>query len=513
MSKLQWYKLSLTINTSSYGNTLKTFYNENTHNYTYEIEIATEINDIDRIFRNYPGIQSYNKETTVKDLEDFIKDYGILFRPNTNICGEVKDGSFLQLTYNKRNKSFAKAILKTNDYYDFFLNVKEILLNQNILDYSFTKLDTPKYIKTSFSYEVKHNEFWSYAVKEIARRYASFRNNSTKNLLIDSTLPWLFINYHFNLNYIKDYLDHLPKTASFIHRGFANYFGKRAVPIDVLVSMLNYDMNTIKENLLKIKDKQLNFIFVGIGGTGMNALNWMYELCNYNNIIGLFKKVHIYEPETPTLDNILRYPGEFTTLNDVLVNQFNNNVSDALTHSTNMTEVLPVCRTLYKANMIPTKYLDVLSKTSPNINTYRLPFYYLSTLEKNSIFYGAPDIETRQAFTKYRNNYNCKTAFITGLHGNDSCSLMINPIYKEGETNLLVESYGIIQLNVFFLNQIKMCIELINLLANKDINELREIEDEVYLNYSCIKDKKLKKTYNLGYREITTITETTNDNI
>jgi hypothetical protein len=76
----------------------------------------------------------------------------------------------------------------------------------------------------------------------------------------------------------------------------------------------------------------------------------------------------------------------------------------------------------------------------------------------NKVYYGAPDIATREMFSSIP-----EIKFISGTHGDDDCQLYIKP---EQDSTIQIESYGMINLSVFFMNQVKLTIAFLELLAS-----------------------------------------------
>lgn len=107
------------------------------------------------------------------------------------------------------------------------------------------------------------------------------------------------------------------------------------------------------------------------------------------------------------------------------------------------------------------------------------------------IFYGAPDIETRELLAQD------DWKFISATHGDNYCQLYIKP---EQDSSLQVESYGMINLSVFFMNHVKMTISFLELLAsNTDLTKSAQVMEysfaKEYSNGRTIKTG-LSRTYN-----------------
>ena len=352
----------------------------------------------------------------------------------------------------------------------------------------------------------------------LAHRYAVLEKpGKVRNLIVDSFLPQYFIKHKFNLENIQEEFRNISSTATMIHRGFARMLGIRELPLDDMLTMVGYTKERITELLTNVRAKKLNIAFAGYGGVGTNTVYWLTELCNMSNIQGLFNKIIISDFDRLSLDNVFRMPNPFKTFSalkhkDMIFNDPNNRY----------TRIAYCENSLYKTQTIPTDSFKALSTKAPYYGTRPLDG---STFNENHIdhlynwiVYGAPDIESRKLFSKALNrdfperpNYydNCLAdhikAFISATHGDDNCGLVINPSYLENESNLMMESYGIIQLNVFFFNQLKLAISFLEVLEKYSLDELNEFRDKEFLkDYSIVNNQKSNK-YNIAFQNIRTI--------
>ena len=352
----------------------------------------------------------------------------------------------------------------------------------------------------------------------LAHRYAVLdKPGKVRNLIVDSFLPQYFIKHKFNLENIQEEFRNISSTATMIHRGFARMLGIRELPLDDMLAMVGYTKERITELLTNIRAKKLNIAFAGYGGVGTNTVYWLTELCNMSNIQGLFNKIIISDFDRLSLDNVFRMPNPFKTFSAL-------KHKDMIFHDPNSryTRTAYCENSLYKTQTIPTDSFKALSTKAPYYGTRPLDG---STFNENHIdhlynwiVYGAPDIESRKLFSKALNrdfperpNYydNCLAdhikAFISATHGDDNCGLVINPSYLENESNLMMESYGIIQLNVFFFNQLKLAISFLEVLEKYSLDELNEFRDKEFLkDYSIVNNQKSNK-YNIAFQNIRTI--------
>lgn len=352
----------------------------------------------------------------------------------------------------------------------------------------------------------------------LAHRYAVLpKPGKVKNLIVDSFLPQYFIKHKFNLENIQKEFRNISSTATMIHRGFARMLDIRELPLDDMLAMIGYTKQRITELLTNVRAKKFNIAFAGYGGVGTNTIYWLTELCNMTNIQGLFNKIIISDFDKLSLDNVFRMPNPFKTFSALKHKYMFFNSS---TNSYMDTEYR--FNSLYKTQTIPENSLKALSAKAPYYENKELRVQTFNVKHIRDIYdwvvYGAPDIESRKMLSEvinkdpseYHNYWGSYLAkrikvFISATHGDDICELSINPSYLENESNLMIESYGIIQLNVFFFNQLRLAISFLEALEKYSLYELEEFRDKVFLkDYSIVGNQKSNK-YNIAFQNIRTI--------
>jgi hypothetical protein len=305
-------------------------------------------------------------------------------------------------------------------------------------------------------------------------RYADMdeKEFGSSNMVIDAYYPNYIRRSLLNMNVANS----LSARASAISPFIANELGVYQIQIEDLTKMLGFKKQDIKAILNAVKSKDINLVLIGLGGTGMNFMHWATELCNYANTINIFNSIQILEDDMLDITNIPRFPQNISN------RSFSENAD------------------MQKINLIDD--VSVLSKTKIKKFNTRFnegTFKYLYLKHDNHVFYGAPDIKTRELFSKVSLK---DKIFISGTHGNDDCQLYIRPVQN---SDLQVESYGMINLSVFFMNQIKLTIEFLKLLgSNEDL-----LESRLIMEYSFSKEYKdgnilragLNRTYNFPIQE------------
>jgi len=334
----------------------------------------------------------------------------------------------------------------------------------------------------------ENNEYWypvetrietllGYLREQIRARYGFFPRpkSGLRNVIIDSYFPRLVYKYGFDFNTAK-IEESLPTTSLAISKLVAELMNVRQVETEELCRVLGYTKNGIKKLLKTVKDKELKIVFVGAGGTGINTAYWLSELCSMTHTFNLFETALVFEKEFIEVSNMLRFPmglgaysqhGEYgrpfkLNLINPLLKKFCRNVLNERMYLTN---------DRYAAILAP-NFFDINNKgkvvTKPKV-----------------ILYGAPGIE-------YRNQFSEMGRFVCATHADLSCSIWLNP---KQDNDIQIESYGMIQLGSFFMNQLRMAIGLLELLAsNQDLNA----QDTPWLDYSFDGTIKLRteRVYN-----------------
>jgi len=330
-------------------------------------------------------------------------------------------------------------------------------------------------------------------LEQIRNRYAFFDRPTSglSNIIIDNYAPKLM--YLTNLE--QDQLRRnviLPKTIYTISPWFAQYFGATLVPTEQLCRILGYDIKDLKALITKVKRKDYTVTFVGYGGTVINTIHWLTELMKLTQSVNLFKTIEVFEPSNLEISNLLRFPK-----------------NPYIEHTVSNTS--PAC----KLQLISSDELSLLSRTKPFLRQSRVDGegdlyktqigtrYNTETrmyvAKPNHVFYGAPGIATRASFERIGH-------FVSATHNGNNAHLWLNPTQ---DADLQVESYGLIQLTPFFMNQLRLAIGFLEMLAETDLNLLEK--DRLLLEYEFDGEAKLptNRVYNfqLGNHDGTVTTE------
>lgn len=240
-----------------------------------------------------------------------------------------------------------------------------------------------------------------------------------------------------------------------ISQGAAKELNQRKLHVSELTTMLGYTKTDITKLLQIVKNRRLSATLVGLGGTGSNFLHWMYEICEWTGKTKIFKRVISYDDDYFDIPNMLRIP--FLPENNTITSS-------------------------KKTNCIPKKYMIIAEAdnfiekrmTKEDMSKY-------SELTNTHFIYGAPDIKTRSELSKEA------VTFFAATHRDNEYSVVANP---DVDNELMVETYGKINLSFFFLNHLSMTIKFLEYLAEgnplSEVGKNQEIFkhdfDEIYKN-------------------------------
>ena len=332
-----------------------------------------------------------------------------------------------------------------------------------------------------------------------------------RNMVVDTMLPQSLFTSHMDLEKTNRLFQSSQnintKTAYAISPLTAAAYGCKQIPIEHLCRVLGYTKDNIKSMMNIVKNRALNFVFVGAGGTGNNTAIWLSKMLDMANLPFLFQNVYVFEKEAAEIHNLLRFPkdpysitvdtGVFGGIQHESENA-KNKCHIIASELRSLSKATPVCYERYIANnnessnSYPSNVFSITSETvevlDENGETVDFETKNVIKPKASTVFYGAPDITTRQ-------NLSNVGSFISATHASNGCNIYINP---EQDAMIQVESYGMIQLTPFFMNQLRMAIGLLEILSADNVYELLEMKDHSFLAYEFDGESKLKndRVYN-----------------
>ena len=317
-----------------------------------------------------------------------------------------------------------------------------------------------------------------YLREQIRTRYGFFERPSSglSNVVLDSFFPRLMYNYSMSIAQLR--LDEsFPRTACAISPLVAECLNVKRIQTEQLCRVLGYDTKAIKALIDTVRAKKINIVFAGAGGTGMNTSYWLTELCTMVHAIDLFDRVCVFEPEIIEYSNMFRFPISLAAYTDAISN-YDSPYKMRLIEP--MAQKLSAKKPVFVYTLLNAAEIGYRDTTYFfNSSWDRENGQYIKTTKPNTIIYGAPSLSARAEMTQLGN-------FIAATHANTSCSLWLNP---KQEQDIQVESYGMIQLGAFFMNQLRMAIGLLEVLATRtDFSE----QDQNLLTYEFTGDIQLR---------------------
>lgn len=259
----------------------------------------------------------------------------------------------------------------------------------------------------------------------------------TSKLLLDSIYP---------SEVAKDIISssravNLVQSGYAISERVAEDMNCKKLHISELISMLGYTKTDITKLLQAVKNKELKCVLIGLGGTGSNFLHWMYEMAQWTGKSQIFKRITAYDDDEFDIPNMLRIP---------FMPQFNSEKMDAL-----------------KANNIPRKF-SMLSQTYMLLDR-RMDQHevdasqniFRTQMLENTFIYGAPGIGSREWLSQ------SNMTFFAATHRDNEYSIVENPSV---DNDLMMETYGKINLSMFFLNHLSMTIDFLTHLSTRENN-------------------------------------------
>ena len=348
-----------------------------------------------------------------------------------------------------------------------------------------------------------------YLTTQIRVRYAMFDRprNGLSNIVVDSFIPRLLVATKMDVH-VANQKANFPATAVTISPWFANMFGIKQMQPEQIARFVGYTPTMIKDLFAKVKRKEWSISFIGYGGTNVNTLHWLTELAHMTHTVSPFKYIELYENDSTDVSNLLRFPKDPGTA--VQKHNYGSNKLSLLTGEVEtLSRLKPTVsprfydpasyyygqRSFVRAHRIheeltPTQQIDeeagrYVNRTYAR-DQYGNSVYSYEHLGGNHIFYGAPGIATREKLSEIGH-------FISATHGSNDCSLHLNPTQ---DTELQVESYGMIQLAGFYMNQMRMAIGLLETLADDNFNPADKDKSLLDYSFDGIAKKPTDRNYN-----------------
>lgn len=272
----------------------------------------------------------------------------------------------------------------------------------------------------------------------------------------------------------------LNKRGYAISERVAEDLSAKRLHISELISMLGYTKTDITKILQAVKHLNLNIVLIGLGGTGSNFLHWLYEMSEWTGKDHIFQRMTSFDDDDYDVPNMLRIP---------FVPQFSTTSFNSK-----------------KANNIPKRF-----HTLANIFTAREERLASDMLKdtgmkrrlgatKDTFIYGAPDIGTREWLA------TAGYTFFAATHRDNEYSIVENPSV---DNDLMMETYGKINLAMFFMNHLSMTIDFLKYLPTRTegYTEQRVNETIVRADFGDKFQEKIATGFKAGSKKLYAIPE------
>ncbi len=195
-----------------------------------------------------------------------------------------------------------------------------------------------------------------------------------------------------------------------------------------LVSNILKDLNleVTKEDLQKIKDKNIKLAFVGMGGAMLNTLNVLNYYAIKHGEVGIFDKIIVFEKDTVDFTNLFRFgkPLLFSQTINMLSTEDKNGI--------------PLLKKLY---LIDSEKILCKSYNITSFDEWLTEKHAKILDEKGYTIVGAPGIDTRVMLSNY-------DFYFLG-HGNFEVDVAFKQTVDQG---LAVETYGTVDIPALLIN-------------------------------------------------------------
>lgn len=237
-----------------------------------------------------------------------------------------------------------------------------------------------------------------------------------------------------------------------------NYFTPfcKEMPIEHLLALFDVTPKDMLAILKKVSYLTNPIVSLGLGGLMSNFFFWTDRLREYFNLPFIFKRVRIYDYDELDYSNLFRFP----------LNWIDYKLRNKSTAIEELSDFISTEDPHYftSSNNSVSKVLlfKSVNRVADKCELYNNAFNF--DILAHSILIGGPDLDTRlRIYTEYSNNPNI--SFICPTHADETLDITFYPHF---DNQLLIESYGKINLNRFLLTMFKMTIELLKILANKE---------------------------------------------
>lgn len=352
---------------------------------------------------------------------------------------------------------------------------------KNILDVKYILIDIDEFhkiykvTKEYFTDEIEHS-----IQKDFEDRYS---NRRSEDDFRKYNLKDTFVGYNFWIYLMprSNYKVDIAKRDRVLSPLLSTMSGFPLVPDKDIVAYLGETKTSLARMFRTLAQKEYTLTFLGVGGTTLNFLYWTDLLLKYANKSKIFRNTLFFDEDSLELHNLPRIPFDITRkyklyypfsrmlgVNNIVETKIDGkeNLIDSkflkANVFTNDSNKLLDKSPIPKLSIIPYEVIDRISKRTYDSSSSCFSKRWSGQEHQqervgSNIYFGSPDIETRdKLFNNLANDFLCVT------HNNNYIQLTLNP---EPVNIPLIENYGVIDLNVFFLNQLKVTLSTLRYLA------------------------------------------------
>lgn len=261
-----------------------------------------------------------------------------------------------------------------------------------------------------------------------------------------------------------------------INPNMAKIFNEPVVSIKDIMNMLDINPKELAKTLSKVKSNKINLVIIGLGGAMSNFCYFAEQFAQFVDINKPFKEIVLFENDELEFSNLFRIPLDYLSSNHTLTTEVYSQIKRVIRGNS--------CPHAYSQATPLNKGFMLFNHPSLYENYTLVPEYFSdqdyiklsNSKTSNVVFLGGPDNDTRRKISEMANSsyITKKRNFICTLHGDNTVNIFNNPYM--GDTSLLIETYGSIDLVYFHLNMAMMTYKVLQLLA-----ENKPLEDDAHL--------------------------------
>lgn len=240
-----------------------------------------------------------------------------------------------------------------------------------------------------------------------------------------------------------------------INPNLAKLNGMKQLPLAMCLNLAGINEKELKKEITDFHKLNPNIVSIGLGGTMSNFFYWVDTFSKYFSLDCPIDRLFCIEDDELSFHNLPRIPLDY--LSNI------RNIADDYSFQDNSKAYMLLNYTnLYKVYQFERRKLTMDNTINENqsMNNFIASLDKLEkTISKKTFIIGTPDLETRQGLYLAQQNELLHIPVILPGHQNNDLTIFANPEFKSND--FLVETYGSINLTMFFINMIIMTYEIV----------------------------------------------------